>query len=50
MNKKSYMAPQMELAEIEAPVIMAGSPGDGLNGDYSAPTNNNPSDSQPESW
>ena len=35
MDKKTYMSPVSEVIEIKAPVIMAGSPGGGINSDYS---------------
>lgn len=50
MDKKLYVAPAQELIEIEAPELMAGSPGGGINSDYSAPTNDTPSTDQPEEW
>lgn len=50
MNKKSYIAPEMEQIEINAVQLLSGSAGAGINDDYSADSDNTPDDSQPSGW
>jgi hypothetical protein len=53
MDKKFYVAPMLEQIKIDTTVIMAGSPGGGINSDYSTPTTEfdpeHPAP-QPETW
>jgi len=50
MEKKIYVTPALELIKINGQNLMAGSPGAGINSDYSTPTTETPSDEQPTGW
>ena len=50
MDKKSYMAPEMELITIDTMQLLSASAGPGINDDYSVPSGNEPSPTQPEEW
>ena len=50
MSKKYYMTPTVEQIEIKAVQILSGSPGAGINSDYSAPSDNTPDEEQPTGW
>ena len=50
MDKKFYVAPMLEQIKIDTTVIMAGSPGAGINSDYSATTGETPEPEQPTGW
>jgi hypothetical protein len=50
MDKKFYVAPMLEQIKIDTTVIMAGSPGAGINSDYSASTGETPEPEQPTGW
>jgi len=50
MDKKSYMAPEMELITIDTMQLLSASAGPGINDDYSVPSGNEPSPDQPEEW
>jgi hypothetical protein len=51
MDKKVYLAPAQEVIKINnSHALLAGSPGGGINNDFSAPTTDTPSTDQPTEW